>query len=77
MIHSQLENNSLKISSAIMLAWVGVLIVLYICPYLLKRLGKAGLAALEQVMGLLLAMMATELILKGSAKFIKTLNLFG
>lgn len=77
MVTSRLEENNLKISGAILIAWVGVLAVLYICPYLMRRLGKSGLAALEQIMGLLIALMATELLLKGSAKFIKTLNLFG
>lgn len=77
MVTSRLENNDLKISGAILIAWVGVLAVLYICPYLMRCLGKWGLAALEQIMGLLIALMATELILKGSAKFIKTLNLLG
>lgn len=77
MVTSRLEENDLKISGAIMLAWIGVLAVLYVCPYLMRRLGKCGLAALEQIMGLLIALMATELILKGGAKFIKTLNLLG
>lgn len=77
MISSKLLDNNLMLSSAILLAWVGILAVLYISPYLLQRLGKYGLSALEQIMGLLLVFMATELILKGSAKFIKTLNLFG
>ena len=77
MVTSRLEENNLVISGAILLAWVGVLAVLYICPYLMRRLGKYGLTALEQIMGLLIALMATELILKGGAKFIKTLNLLG
>ncbi len=77
MINSRLENNNLKISGAILIAWIGILAVLYVSPYLLRLLGKRGLAALEQIMGLLLALLATELLLKGSGNFIKTLQLVG
>lgn len=77
MIYSRIENDDLKISSAILLAWVGILAVLYASPYLMRLLGKCGLAALEQIMGLLLAFMATELILIGTATFIKTFKLLG
>ena len=77
MINSRLENDNLKISGAIMIAWMGILAVLYASPYLLRLLGKRGLAALEQIMGLVLAFLATELLLKGAGKFIKTLQLIG
>lgn len=77
MVKSKLLDDNLMVSLSILVAWVGILAVLYVSPYLIKRLGKYGLSALEQIMGLLLVFMATELILKGSAKFIKTLNLFG
>lgn len=77
MIFSSLENNDLKISTAILVAWVGILAVLYISPYLMRILGKQGLKALEQIMGLFLVFMSTELLLKGSATFIKTLQPLG
>lgn len=77
MINARLENDNLKISGAILIAWIGILAVLYVSPYLLRLLGKRGLAALEQIMGLILALLATELLLKGGGNFIKTLQLVG
>jgi len=73
MFYSKQESNDLKILLAILLAWVGVTAVLVTAPYLQLLLGKRGLAALEQLMGMLLAMMATEMIVQGSSLFIKAL----
>lgn len=72
MLKSKLEANNLKITLAILIAWVGVIGVLAAAPYLQKLLGKRGLAALEQVMGMILAMIGIEMIVKGSALLIKT-----
>lgn len=77
MIFSSLEQNNLKISTALIASWVAILAVLYASPYLLRAFGKCGLKALEQIMGLALAFISVELILKGSATFIKTLKLVG
>src|SRR6202041_1826212 len=50
----------LKVFLAICIAWVGVIPILMSAPYLQKILGKRGLLALEQLMGMLLAMLAVE-----------------
>lgn len=73
MLYSKEENNDLKILMAIIVAWIGVTAVLVSAPYLQLLLGKRGLAALEQLMGMLLAMMAIEMIVKGSSLFISIL----
>lgn len=73
MIYAAKEPDNLKISSALILAWIGVLSVLYAAPYLQRILGKRGMIALEQVMGMILALIAIEMFLGGAGNFIKQL----
>lgn len=74
MLYSKQEANDFKILLAILLAWVGVTGVLVSAPYMQIFLGKRGLAALEQLMGMILAMIATEMIVKGSYLFLAALS---
>lgn len=73
MIYSTKEADNIKISSALILAWVGTLFVLYFSPYLQRILGKRGMVALEQIMGMVLALIAIEMFLGGAGNFIKQL----
>jgi multiple antibiotic resistance protein len=73
MLYSRQENNNLKICSAILIAWIGVIVVLATAPYLQKIIGKRGLIALEQLMGMILALMSTQMIVNGSHRFMNTL----
>ena len=75
MLYSKQEANDMKIFLSILLAWVGVTIVLVTAPYLQILLGKRGLFALEQLMGMLLAMIATQMIVKGATLFLAALNM--
>jgi multiple antibiotic resistance protein len=43
-------------------------------PYLQRILGKRGLIALEQIMGMVLALIAIEMLLCGLGSFIKQLH---
>lgn len=74
MLYSKQEANDMKILLAILLAWVGVTAVLVAAPYMQIFLGKRGLAALEQLMGMLLAMIATEMIVNGFSLFFAALK---
>lgn len=74
MVTSKAEANDLKITLAILTAWLGVTIVLVGAPYLQKLLGKRAMAALEQVMGMILALISMEMIVKGADLFVKTLS---
>lgn len=74
MLYSKQEANDLKIFLAILLAWIGVTTVLVTAPYLQIFLGKRGLLALEQLMGMLLAMIAMEMIVQGSSLFLSALR---
>lgn len=74
MLYSKQEANQFKIFAAILLAWVGITTVLVSAPYLQLFVGKRGLAALEQLMGMLLSMIAMEMIVKGTALFLTALT---
>lgn len=73
MFYSKQEPN-LTLTLAILLTWVGVTSVLLAAPYLQKILGTRGLAALEQLMGLFLALMAVGMLAQGSAEFIRAIK---
>lgn len=74
MVNSRLEANDIKMTFAVVLAWIGVMAVVIGAPYLQKLIGKRGLAALEQVMGLILGLMSMQMIVKGAEQFVKTLS---
>lgn len=71
MLYSRQEANNAKITLAILFAWVFVLAVVMAAPYLQKILGKRGLIALEQLMGMILAMMSAGMILNGVKLFVE------
>lgn len=73
MLYAKQEESQFKILSAILLAWIPITAILVFSPYLQIFLGKKGLAALEQLMGMLLAMVAMQMIVKGSSLFISAL----
>lgn len=58
------------VSSAIFIAWVAVIIIVTASAYFQKILGKRGLIALEQLMGMILMMIGVELFLSGVGLFI-------
>lgn len=62
------------VSLSILIAWIGVTAVLFIAPYLQKLIGKNGMAALEQIMAMLLGLMSVEMLIKGINIFILTLE---
>lgn len=65
MLFAKEEGDNLKITLAILLAWTGVVLVMAIGPYLQKMCGKRGLLALEQLMGMILAVIACGVLVKG------------
>jgi multiple antibiotic resistance protein len=73
MIYASQEQNNLKVLSGILLAWAGITPILVFAPYLQLLLGKRGLLALEQLMGMILVMIAIDLIVGGSAHFLTVL----
>lgn len=73
MLWAKKMDNPLEMTGAILLAWVGVFAVMAGAPYLLKAFGKRGLYALEQLMGLMLSMIAMEMVVKGFGLFLNGL----
>ncbi len=70
MIYSAKEQNDLKITLACVIAWIAVTFVVVSSAYLNKLLGKRGLLALEQLMGMILSMISMDIIIKGASLFI-------
>lgn len=73
MLFSKQEANNIKMSLAIVIAWAGVIAVLAFAPYLQRFIGRRGLLALEQLMGMLLVIMAAGILVKGIQLFMETL----
>lgn len=73
MITSRSGESSLTVSLGIAIAWIGVTAVLVGSPYLQRLLGKQGLAAMEQVMGMILGLIAVQMLVNGARLFAKTL----
>jgi len=73
MVTSRAEGNDFKITTAIVLAWIGVMTVFATAPYLQKLIGKRGLAAMEQVMGMILGLISVQMLVNGTKLFVKTL----
>lgn len=75
MVSTQQEGSHLKVTLAICLTWVAVTISLLAAPYLNRFLRKRGMAALEQLMGLFLTMMAVSMIVNGLAQFLEVIKI--
>lgn len=75
LIYSNQEQNNLKIVSAIAFSWVFVILILVLSTYLLKVLGQRGLLALEQLMGMILTMIAMQIMVNGLKLFIEAVSL--
>lgn len=71
MLYSSQHQNNLKISLAIIIAWIGVILVMLSGPYIQKNLHKSGLIALEQLMGMILMFMSMDMLVNATALYIK------
>lgn len=74
MLKASLAPNHWNITLSILIAWIGVLGVLFIAPYLQRKLGKRGLIALEQLMGLNLALISMNMLVRGFSLYFETLH---
>lgn len=71
MIFAETVQDTPKMLLASCIAWFFITIIVVSAAYLQKLLGKRGLIALEQLMGMMLALMSMELLIKGSTKFVQ------
>jgi multiple antibiotic resistance protein len=58
---------------ALVIAWLASTVLLVSSPFLIRWLGDRGLRALERLMGMLLVLLATQLMLNGITDFVATL----
>ncbi len=60
-------------SIALLLAWLGTTVLLVSAPVLLRFLGTRGSRALERLMGMILVILATQMLLNGIRDFVQSL----
>jgi multiple antibiotic resistance protein len=58
---------------ALFLAWLGTTLLLFWAPYLLRIVGRHGSRALERLMGMILVVLATQMLLNGVRDFVHSL----
>jgi multiple antibiotic resistance protein len=56
---------------AVALAWLASAIILYFASNLRRLLGDRGLTALERLMGMLLVVVAVEMLMRGAADYLR------
>lgn len=71
MLYSFEDEASTKVIWAILIAWTISITILFFAQNIKDIVGKRALIAVERLMGLLLTMMAVEMLLKGLASLIK------
>lgn len=57
---------------AILLAWIATAIIVLLGPYLLFKLGKTGMHVAERLIGMICALIAVKMLIKGFTLFFKT-----
>jgi multiple antibiotic resistance protein len=60
--------------TALVIAWAATTLLLTASPFLLRVLGSRGLRALERLMGMLLVLLATQMLLNGVREFAQSLS---
>ena len=67
------QDAPLIVVGAIFIAWAASLIILLTAPLLKRTLGWKGIVAIERLMGLVLALIAIQMLLNGIKAFIEQL----
>lgn len=60
--------------AAIILAWIFTAIIILSGPYILSKLGKTGTHVMERIIGMICALIATKMMLKGIKLFVDGLQ---
>jgi len=58
--------------AAIVLAWIPTAVILYLAGHLQRLLGDRALTAMERLMGMLLVMIAVQMLMQGIADYLKS-----
>ena len=59
--------------AAVCLAWIAAAVILFLASDLRKVLGDRGLTALERLMGMVLVIVAVEMLMNGVAQYLRTI----
>ncbi|MCB1114779.1 MAG: MarC family protein, partial [Chlamydiia bacterium] len=73
MVNSKLADSSFEISISILLTFLCVVLIMTMSPYLPKYLNPRIMDAFEKVMGLVLALLGIEMLIRGILMFKETL----
>ncbi|MEM7001663.1 MAG: YhgN family NAAT transporter [Pseudomonadota bacterium] len=73
LLSSQQPERILEWTAALFIAWGTTTVILVASPYILRVLGERGARALERLMGMILIILATQMLLNGVRDFVKTL----
>ena len=73
LLSSSQPDRLLEWSIALLLAWLGTTVLLVTSPFLLRVLGTRGSRALERLMGMILVILATQMLLNGIRDFVLSL----
>ena len=68
-LFSQQQGHLLESSAAMLVAWLATALILIFSTKFYKILGDRGLAAMERLMGMLLIMIAVQMLLNGVLEF--------
>lgn len=70
LLSSNQPGRILEWSLALLIAWVATTLLLLVSPYLLSVIGNRGARALERLMGMILVILATQMLLNGIQEFV-------
>ncbi len=70
LLSSSQPGRILEWGTALFLAWAGTTAILVASPFLMRVLGARGARALERLMGMLLIILATQMLLNGLRDFL-------
>ncbi|WP_260293035.1 MarC family protein [Sedimenticola hydrogenitrophicus] len=73
LLSSNQPGRMLEWSLALLIAWFATTLLLLISPYLLSVIGNRGARALERLMGMILVILATQMLLNGIRVFVQSL----
>lgn len=68
--YSHSSVNQITAIGAIVIAWVCTASIILLAPFLARKLGRAGLKAAEQIIGVVCVLIATQMILNGIQLFL-------
>ena len=74
LLSSSEPDRLLEWSLALFLAWLATAILLLISPYILSVIGDRGARAMERLMGMILIILATQMLLNGVRDFLESLQ---